>query len=644
MKVTSNNRGNYLTEDLPKARSTNNNSNNNNNNVVKKAEEKPSPTKKSAVNSFYEKFVRPPTSKTTATTEIDDPPINIEISAPTHDPFNQPISTGFYNQISPSGPNVIKTTNPQPRKLSFSAAPPPPEFQLEEFPKVPFAPSEAAPHIIETELKSKINLISIMAPVLRKVKKTLRVCFKDDKDLVSIRSFPSSLPETLSQTTIQRKLLKDLETSVCDELLSWDIQWLKQLELPETWKNVSMKNSYESIDEYKGILKSLMRIELLSKLKSSNKTSHSNNSTEKEFTAYPVKQSRKQNINHHYQLELITNSNPKYFYRGMLIIMKIRDASRTDIDFFGYVSDVRNSDGNSAAFIEIIYKELPMNLSVVKCKSLMYIRNDIKSFVAIENIQEDVPIIHHIINPQNNKLISNWSTDLQINTELDEEQKKIVNVITSDCLNNRKDANVIALQSKAGTGKTRILIESIISIINCSKRDGVKFSILVCAMSNFCVDEIATQTNSHPSKNQSAKLARVGAIDKLSNEARKLRLHDLKALKDYDVVFTTVNSAYDIYNYKKDFDVCFIDDANCCMDSELVILMQLNITKLFLIGDIFQTQPMSQSQDLLDSKYDETFFARMINTFKDKEEEGKPILELTTQHRMADELTSVLDG
>lgn len=613
--------------------------------------------KKSAVSEFILKHVRNPSSKATSENDsaLEDPLNNIQISAPTHDFFNQPIpNEGFYTQILPSNDPV--TINP-PRKLSFSALPPPPllppppppllppptcEIKLQDFPKVPFAPTDAAPTIYESETRSKVGLVSILAPVLRSIKKKLRVRFKSDSELVKIYSFPSNLPESLSQTSINRKLLKDLELIVCEDLLNWDIQWLKQLESPEIWKNVPMKNRYESIDEYKDILKSLMRIEVLSKLKNSNKAGP-HNSSEKEFAAFTVKQSRKQGSNHHHQLELSTHNNPKYFYRGMLIIMKIRDASKTDIDFFGYVSDVKNNDGNSAAFIEIIYKELPLNLSVVKCKSLMFIQNDIKSFVAVDNIQ-DVPIIHHIINPEINELKSNWSTDLEIATELDEEQIKIVNVITSDCLNNRKNANVIALQSKAGTGKTRILIESIISIINCSKRDGVKFSILVCAMSNFCVDEIATKVNNHSAKNQSAKLARIGAIDKMSKEAKALRLHDLKDLKDCDVVFTTVNSAYDIYNYKKDFDVCFIDDANCCMDSELVILMQLNITKLFLIGDIYQTQPLAQSEDLLDSKYDETFFARMIHTFKDKGEEGKPILELTTQHRMANDLTNIVDG
>lgn len=196
----------------------------------------------------------------------------------------------------------------------------------------------------------------------------------------------------------------------------------------------------------------------------------------------------------------------------------------------------------------------------------------------------------------------------------------MVNVITRECFINRENANVIALQSKAGTGKTTILIESIISIIYNSKRDDIKNSILVCAMSNYCVDRIAVQTESslRLKKFKKAKLARVGALDKMTDEAKKLHLSDLKNLKDYDVVFTTVNSAYDVYNYKKDFNVCFIDDANCCMDSELVILLQLNITKLFLIGDIYQTQPMVQSEELKNSKYDETFFARMINTFKDK--------------------------
>jgi hypothetical protein len=277
--------------------------------------------------------------------------------------------------------------------------------------------------------------------------------------------------------------------------------------------------------------------------------------------------------------------------------------------------------------------------------------------VAIENIQEK-PLIERFLKPDSNSLQSSWSTDLRFETVLDEGQKEIVNVITSECLSNRKTANIIALNSKAGTGKTKVLIESLVSIIDCSKRDsGVKFTILVCANSNVLVDFIALEISNHKAlakkegyrrgvdvkKKELIRLARIGNRDKISREVQKMHVSQLETLKDYDIIFSTVTNSYELFNYKKDFDACFIDDANCCIDSELAILLQLNITKLFLIGDIKQSQRLANSQDLLDSKFDETFFTKMVNVFEDKTNEDKPILQLSNQHRMNKDLSEIVE-
>lgn len=565
--------------------------------------------------------------------EIDDPVINLNIAPPTLDFYNQPITpaVGFYVSSSTASPSTSNFAHQQ-RKLSFSS-----QLTLQEIPPVPLTSLEATPPILERNIITNKSLKPILTTLVTSNKKKKRVHFKND--LVQVHYFECDKQESLSQTNIHRKSLKDLELSERERVLSWEVKWLRDLNLPDDWQNVAMKTKYESVEEYKNILKSLMRIEVLSKLKKSN-TSSIQSTTD--FISFMVHCRKQCGEKYHHQLELSNAKNPKYLYRGLLLIMRIKDANKVDADIFGYVSEMKtkSSDDNPIAVVEIIYKDMPLNLSVVKCKSLGYLHNDIRGFVAVENLQ-DAPLVHKIIDPELNEMKTSEGDLNVVAANLTSEQNKLVNVITQECFFN-SDANIIALQSKAGTGKTKILIESIINIILNSKRDGIKRSILVCAMSNYCIDAIANETQKHSMKPKKAKLARVGDIDKVG--AKNLHLHDLKSINDFDVVFTTVNRAYDIYNYKKDFDVCFIDDANCCMDSELVILLQLNITKLFLIGDIHQTQPMAQSEELLHSKYDETFFARMINTFKDKPVEGKPILVLHEQHRMEKELAEIVDG
>lgn len=334
----------------------------------------------------------------------------------------------------------------------------------------------------------------------------------------------------------------------------------------------------------------------------------------------------------------------------MIVILRVKDqkkaTSSTENEnfFFGYVYDI--NDMKQTLTVDTMNKDWSQNLTVVKCKSLMYIRNDIKSMVAIENI-EDIPLIQKFLKPALNKRESTCSANLNEKLshriDLNDEQKKNVSVITSECLSNRKVSNIMALHSKAGTGKTKVLIESLVNIINFTRKADQKSSILVCAMSNVLTDLITMQTVNHSGWPKNAKLARIGDREKISRDAQKHYVSDFEKLKDYDVIFTTVTNTYELFNFKKDFDICFVDDANCCIDSELAILLQLNITKLFLIGDIMQTQPMAQSQELLDSKYDEPFFARMINTFKDSSDEEKPILTLSSQERMHNELAEIVD-
>lgn len=658
--MTAENRGNFLTQELPKLKNTKGTAN--------RVE---SPTKKSAVEIFREKHVKSASSldnvEPEVNVEIDDPLISIKIPTPPLDFYNRPTTSASANASSKSDPPLSFYTEPLRRSPPIAEKDiPTTSASLEPFPEVQYAPMDA-PNVIETNTTSNSNALkSCLKPPGFASTKHKKVSFRDDDQLVETRSFNSNQndqeesPAMPKQPNIiQKRLLKEIETLILEEILQWDIKWFKMPTPPDRWPNTTMKTSYESLEEYKNILKPLIRIEVLAKLEASNIPSNSG----KDFYPFVVA-SRQQTHGNCIRLSLTHQTKDlSSFSQGMILILRMKDPTKasTEIDYFGYVLELKPNDTNLIATVDIYTREFPQNISVVKCKPLMYIWNEIKSMVAIENIQEN-PLIERFLKPENNSLQSSWSTDLNFETILDKDQKEIVNVITTECLSNRKNANIIVLNSKAGTGKTMVLIESLISIIACSKRDsGTKFSILVCAMSNVHIDSIAVKTSQHktlnkmtasPSsksqvtrKKEPIKLARIGNREKMSHDAQKMHVpsSQYETLKNYDVIFTTVTNSYELYNYKKDFDVCFVDDANCCIDSELAILLQFNITKLFLIGDIKQNQPLAHSPALLDSRYDETFFKKMVKVFERESREEKPILELTSQHRMSKELNEIVD-
>lgn len=607
-----------------------------------------SPTKKSAVESFRETHIKDTSTNKNilpeVNVEIEDPLISIKIPTPPLD---------FYNQPTSQAATSTKLEDPSLRCESLRRSIPLSENDIPTTfaSLVSYAPMDAPVVFDKFNTNGLKSCLKQPGSVSTKRK---NVEFRFDQ-LVETRYFVSDENKPPQIPVQPTQSLEEIELSICEEILRWDLKWLNMPTPPDEWKNTPMKSSYESLQQYKSLLRPLIRIEVLSKLKNSNSNRLHG---EKEFFPLLVKsrQSQGNRIRFNFQSKELCSLS-----QGMLLILRVKDLTKastasSEIDFFGYVRELKLVDIHLNVTVDIINRELPQNISVIKCKPLMNIFNDIKLMVATENIQES-PLIERFLKPETNSL-SSWPTDLNFETILDKDQKEIVNVITSECLTNRKIANIIALNSKAGTGKTKVLIESLISIIDCSRRDSEpKFSILVCAMSNILADLIALETSKHKilnkkspsSKNQaikkkeSIKVARIGNRDKMSQEAQKMHVSQYETLKDYDVIFTTVTNSYELYNYKRNFDVCFVDDANCCIDSELAIILQFNITKLFLFGDLKQTQPLAHSHDLLDSRYDETLFKKLVKVFEEKQHEEKPILELTSQRRMTKELSEIVD-
>lgn len=641
VKITTENRGNFLMQEIPKI------------NNAKTVNKKPEPLK-SAADRFRERHVKETgCSQSQATSsqingnsilfyganDADDLQINIEVQPPTLNVFNQPMSS--IPQVTPHElpSEVVKT----------------PTASIAPFPLVILDPT-----VLE-RTKGTDELISILKPPLDPKKKHYRVSFRDPiYDIREIRpyivendhyegqhNFTSSQPRTP---------LKDLEISIAEEIMGWHTDWLELPHIPEQWKIRAMKTTYESLEEYKEILSALIRVELFSKMKNSSieiakgmdfylKNGHS-----KEWTQFLL---RSKNLHGNGQRLVLDwyNQNTKnsIFKNGLLLIVRVNQTTKNsialqqppkDILFFGYVT----ATSESTLTIDAMVRDLPPNLSALKCKPLLYINNEIRSMVAIMNLL-DTDLIRKFLNPGLNKLLTSVDDNsfLKIDSVLDEKQKQMVNVITAECLKEQNDSNIITLCSMAGTGKTRMLIESLVNTIRCSKKDGRPCSILVCTMSNVLTDQIATQTAAHRSLHKNDKLARIGEFKEIGLAAQKLHRRIDDNLKSYDVIFTTVTHAHEIYNYIDHFDICFIDDANMVIDSELVILLQFNIKKLFLIGDIMQTQPMIESSELKNSKYDETCFARMVNFFKNIHDENKPILQLKSQHRMCNELTKIVE-
>lgn len=356
------------------------------------------------------------------------------------------------------------------------------------------------------------------------------------------------------------------------------------------------------------------------------------------------------------RLNLLTTREVRDYKQGMLLVLKTSDNScdRED-EFFGYIMSTIHSEhqNNQVLTVDtIIDREKLKNFRVIKSRPVTYIRAELKSLIALMNLQE-TELMKKMLAPLSNPMDLSGSNleASSMGSNLSDTQTKIVRQVTREMT--ADEPSLILIQGGPGTGKTKIIVAAILHIFAAARREKKNnFSVLICAMSNSCIDEIGTALYPLATAN-GVKIIRTGNKDRLSGDVLSFSLHQQvnerrsndsrsfgkikhEIINAADVVLTTINSSFELAESNKNFDVCFIDEASQLTDAELIIPMHMNLNKIVLVGDQNQLQPVVSSPSLQNMNFDVSLFARYCDAFEGKE--MLPILRLTEQFRMHPEI------
>ena len=440
------------------------------------------------------------------------------------------------------------------------------------------------------------------------------------------------------------------EEQVLAKILRWEPGFL--IDRPEIFQTFPLKVEYESLTEFKKMINPIIEVELLTRMSNEYGKSLSvrENSWHKFIMLNPSYVRGRTRI----ELDRVQDHQKvkERFNQGSLLVLKIMDTScNREERFFAYVVQENRQNFRTIVVEAIIDREKIQEYKIVQCRLVAYIRAELKSMMALNNLQE-TELVRKLLRPLTNLpnlAIENLEAPT-IDSNLSEMQTKIVRVVSREMI---ADApNLLLIQGGPGTGKTKVIVASILNIFASARKLNKKFSVLICAMSNSCIDEIGTAL--YPlAKATDIKIVRAGILKpksealpfSLNHLAEEMKSHDNRnflqlknsVIASADVVLSTVNSSYEVYDtYKKKFDVCFIDEASQLNDAELIIPMHMMMTKMVLVGDENQLQPVVNSHSLSSKRFDVSLFSRTCEVFKDKP--LKPILKLAEQFRMQPEI------
>ena len=514
--------------------------------------------------------------------------------------------------------------------------------------KVPLIP-------FQTPKNQTIQLKSILTPnTSTKVNKDKRVSFNEV--LVTVREIPK-INQTESDDEESLKEYYDVPDETIEpiekilyEILSWCPSWLDnkrgELNRPKNWTFQPMLQSYESLNQYKNILSPIMNMELLSNIKSKYDaimTSHKHKWT----TFKKLFCSKQSSSLFCIQVTGELKENRKNYTVGSLMIMRI-NIQQKETKFFGYICEPldRNNTFKVQCCNDDINYSLASSESKVDIMSIMYLRSELKSLMSLNQLTE-TGIMMKVLKPESNKVVVSVEPNVDGILRLNTSQADICCRIVEDLITN-KDAKVIALQGGPGTGKTKVIVACIMKIIKRSNN----CKILICSKSNACINEITVLLSSLSIENR-IRLVRFGNQDRMSEAVAKVSLLHLAhqhlkktndisfvdskmaVIENADVVCTTINSSYDLINdYKKHFDVCFIDEASQFTDSDLIIPVKCGFRKLVLVGDSKQLQPIINAKELKGLNFETTLLERMNKICSKR----NPVLTLKIQHRMNPEI------
>lgn len=554
--------------------------------------------------------------------------------------LQQSASTSFYTEVPVKPPTYssVQELRPYINQTIFHISPRASDIQC------------------ETPTNKKVELKSILTPVSSTKKSDKRVSF--NKVLFSVREIPKINQDAIDDEetlithfNVPTETVEPIE-KILFEILTWCPSWLERKRgdnnRPKKWKFRPMLQSYESLDQYKQILNPIMNMEILSNVESKY-VNLINANKEKWSTLNVIFCSKLSASLFCIQVTGELKDSRKNYSVGTLIIVKVCDKLK-ETKFFGYISEQidRNNFMIQCGIDEINYS-WASNANKVDILPIMYLRSELKSLLSLNQVTE-TEIMMKILQPELNKPVVTVIPDTDGLVNLNPSQSEISCRIVEDLLND-KEAKVIALQGGPGTGKTKVIVACVMKIIRKSN-----CKILICSKSNTCINEITVHLNSLSIENR-FQLVRFGNQERISKEVMQVSLNQLAnqylnnttennnfqrakmaVIQMADVVCTTINSSYDLINeYKKHFDVCFIDEASQFTDSDLMIPVLSGFRKLVLIGDPKQLQPNVNAKELKNLNFEVSLLERMVKICDSKTKKN-PVLTLTIQHRMNPEI------
>lgn len=450
------------------------------------------------------------------------------------------------------------------------------------------------------------------------------------------------------------------ESTVCMELLEWNTKWLhlNYSVLPEGWVLQSMQAVYHDLDEYKCAVQKIMNVDLLKKLSNKYKSPQWKNSQWNFLTVME----RRDELKGHMKLVLSINEQNDV-KQGTLLLMKVRDTSRIlqnqeDIYFFGYVTAVYDQ---GQLKLDAYGPNLPKEMAVIKSKPLMHLRNELKALSAIKCLK-DTTLMKIFLNPSLNQMEKNDEKTFNISLNaydtdknyLNPEQRVIAKKLIYELMQEKE--KIFFINGSAGTGKTYLMIHTILNMIQNLNQTGKK-RYIICTSTLTAIDEITEVLSDHTFTDR-LKIVRVGFYEKMNFVAKKLCIQDQvqsrmsktlnasyqKVYKDIignaDIIICTCRGCYDLLDCGLSFDACFIDEANYCIDAELLFPLNLNIKKLIFVGDVYQLSP-THSPTFKTDYINFSYFSRMLKFYKSPDIIKAPVFTLTIQQRMVRELLEV---
>lgn len=510
-----------------------------------------------------------------------------------------------------------------------------------------------------TTMSTIYAIKSILSPVNKTTKSKNSVRFRPDEELEEVRFYER---HNDSPTPLALSSQLSAEYEVINDLLSWEVSWLYARNAENTvqlsWNLTPMLQSYTDLVQYKRILIPIMKTELLAKLTADY--SKMLRRTEK-WDLLCLEACRQISPSRN-RLELVYENKEslRTYSQGTLLLLEVwNSVTMKTAETFGYISLLADRNDSKQYILVDVLNNAALNFtnsSHIKSRIIAYVRADMKSFLALENISQS-PLLDNFLHPENNQpIVSKLSTCYCGILKISTSQQKVVRQIAEDFFFN-SNATIIAIEGGPGSGKTKTIIASILNILQIADKKKRRVKILVCAMSNACIDGIGVELYSLTYSTKWC-VVRTGNQERISNEAKIFSLneqarclwqHNRNEFKDpkaaqrniiqkADVVLTTINSSFELRDYNQYFGICFLDEASQATDAELIIPMQTKFKKLVLVGDTKQLQPVVKAMELRSCNFDQSLFSRIFKAFDESPYNERPILTLNTQFRMHPEI------